>query len=556
MTMRTAVRAPSADATARLAALDAATRALTEIPDTTAATAAQADQLPVGADLDDPVSRARDVLRRAAERRGLSAAHTVVALAGATGGGKSSLFNALLGEHRAAVGVRRPTTSSPTAAVLADGDPDEAGPLLDWLEIGQRHLVGSGDGDGLVLVDLPDIDSVQVDHQQTVDRLARVVDVLVWVVDPQKYADNLLHQRYLRPMATHAAVTVVVLNQADTLDPDERSAVLGDLRRLLAADGLAEVPVLLTSARTGEGVETLRERLADVARRRFAQEARLGADARAAGIALLEHVGSPEPAGIGRRDRHDLAVVLADAAGVEIVAGAVGRSYRMRARSATGWPPTRWLARLRPDPLRRLGLDREAVDPALVRSARPQPTAVQRSRVDGAVRALGQAASTGAVEPWRTSIRSTAVGAARDLGDALDQAVVSTRLDTARTPRWWWLAGALQWLFLATAVAGVLWLGVIALLGYLQLPEPEVARLGAVPWPTVLAAGGALGGILLALLCRVAAGVGASRRAHKVRHRLRESVARVADDVVIAPVSAEVDRCVRVTAAAKRAAQD
>ena len=37
----------------------------------------------------------------------------VVALAGATGSGKSSLFNALVGEEVAQAGTRRPTTSTP-----------------------------------------------------------------------------------------------------------------------------------------------------------------------------------------------------------------------------------------------------------------------------------------------------------------------------------------------------------------------------------------------------------------------------------------------------------
>jgi hypothetical protein len=381
-----------------------------------------------------------------------------------------------------------------------------------------------------------------------------VVDVLVWVVDPQKYADNLLHQRYLRPMQTHADVTLVVLNQADTLEEEERGPLLRDLRRLLTADGLPDVPLLVTSAVTGEGVDDLRERLSEIAARRRAVEARLGADARAAAQALLEQVGSPDPAGVHRRDRHALAVVLAEAAGVETVARAVARSYRMRATAATGWPPTRWLAKLRPDPLRRLGLDREVVDPSLVRSSRPQPTAVQRARVDGAVRALGQAASAGAEEPWRSSIRTTAVAAAGELADALDQAVVATRLDPVRTPRWWGFFGTLQWFFLVVAVAGLLWLGVLAGMAYLQLPEPPVPELGPVPWPTAMAAGGALVGVLLALLGRLFARVGAARRRRKVRHRLREAVGRVADEVVVAPVTAEVDRCVRVTTAARRAA--
>ena len=46
---------------------------------------------------DGDVAAARTVVERGRERHQLSAEHTVVALAGATGGGKSSLFNELTG---------------------------------------------------------------------------------------------------------------------------------------------------------------------------------------------------------------------------------------------------------------------------------------------------------------------------------------------------------------------------------------------------------------------------------------------------------------------------
>src|SRR4051794_21709156 len=53
-------------------------------------------------------------------RLALSGGATVVALAGATGSGKSSTFNALTGTDLATVGVRRPTTSSAMAATWGE----------------------------------------------------------------------------------------------------------------------------------------------------------------------------------------------------------------------------------------------------------------------------------------------------------------------------------------------------------------------------------------------------------------------------------------------------
>ena len=92
-----------------------------------------------GAELDPAaVASARAVVDKIGERISKAGNHTVVALAGATGSGKSSLFNALVGADVAVVGARRPTTSRPVAAVWGKEDATE---LLDWLSVAQRHHV-------------------------------------------------------------------------------------------------------------------------------------------------------------------------------------------------------------------------------------------------------------------------------------------------------------------------------------------------------------------------------------------------------------------------------
>src|SRR2546423_10824805 len=74
----------------------------------------------------------RTVVDRAGERLSLSREHSVVALAGATGSGKSSLFNALARHELSRVGVRRPTTGVAHACVWGL---DRAQDLLDWLGV-------------------------------------------------------------------------------------------------------------------------------------------------------------------------------------------------------------------------------------------------------------------------------------------------------------------------------------------------------------------------------------------------------------------------------------
>ncbi len=169
------------------------------------------------------VERAETVVRRIDERLGLSGDHTVVALAGATGSGKSSLFNQIAGIELAIVGVRRPTTMETEACIWGT---QGASALMDWLHLPSRHRITresaldagrENELQGLVLLDLPDYDSTSPGHREEVERLLDLVDVFVWVTDPQKYADAALHERYLRPLAGHDAVSVVVLNHADRL---------------------------------------------------------------------------------------------------------------------------------------------------------------------------------------------------------------------------------------------------------------------------------------------------------------------------------------------------
>src|SRR6185295_2058079 len=236
----------------------------------------------------DVVEGARRVTEKAGARLGLGVESTVVALVGPTGAGKSLLFNTLSGAELAAVGRRRPTTSTGQAAVWGDG----ADSLLDWLEIKRRHRLDAGGLSGLVLLDLPDFDSVETAHRLEVDRIVELADLLVWVVEPQKYEDAALHQGYLRPLSAHEGSMAVVLNQADLLAREEIDALRRDTARLLTEDGLDESPVLVVSARTGAGVDELRGLLARRVASREAAVERLSADAAAAAASLARWCGS------------------------------------------------------------------------------------------------------------------------------------------------------------------------------------------------------------------------------------------------------------------------
>ncbi len=512
---------------------------------------------------DEVVAEARRVVTQTDRRLAVSGAATVVALAGATGSGKSSTFNALTGTDLATVGVRRPTTSSALACSFGD---DSAEELLDWLAVPRRHGLEAAPEvaaglDGLVLLDLPDHDSTQAAHRTEVDRLVQLVDMLIWVVDPQKYADAALHDRYLKPLASHAAVMMVVLNQVDTLTPEQRDQCLRDLRRLLAAEGLGAAEVLAVSARTGEGLPALRSRLGQRVSEKKAAATRLAADVSATAARLAEASGTGGPVSLPQTDVDALNTSLGQAAGVPIVVDAVDKAWRLRGGLATGWPVLAWLARFKPDPLRRLHLDRlgvggrrREIDPSAVgRSSLPATTGVQRARVETALRSLSEAATSGMSRGWADASRRAVRSGEATLPDALDRAVAGTDLDLSGHRRWWRCVQVLQWVLVAAVVAGLVWLGSAFVLAYLRLPPLPDVYWWRLPAPTVLTLGGVLAGLLVAAVSRIGVVVGAGRRSRQARAALRRSVAAVTDRLVLQPLGEERQRYEDARAALRRA---
>jgi GTP-binding protein EngB required for normal cell division len=492
---------------------------------------------------------AHTLVERAGTRLALSRDHTVVALAGSTGSGKSSLFNALARLKLSPVGVRRPTTGAAHACVWGPLEP--ANQLLDWVGVlpRQRFIRESAlDGDdevalrGLVLLDLPDFDSIERSHRLEVDRLLGLVDQVVWVVDPQKYGDRILHKAYLSQFRAHTGMTIVVLNQADRLSTQDTETVLGDLRRLLEDDGLTGAPVLATSAKQPGMLAELRETLEKTVADRQAALRRLAGDLESVSEPLTVMIGPPAAEDeVDRATVRQLSDALAASAGVGAVADATAGSYRHRAAAATGWPLVRGLRRLRPDPLRRLHLagakPTDAVSTDIVpRTSLPEADAAQRSAVGLSVRAVAARASAPLPEMWAPALTNAARSRIDDLPDALDRAIAKTDLGGDRTPLWWRGIGLLQWVLIAAAAGGLGWLVVGYLVKALSLPDLEYPKLGAVPLPSLLLLGGLVAGFLVWLLLKPIVDWGARRARRRAEQRLRSSVTEVAREYVVAPV--------------------
>ena len=515
----------------------------------------QAVELSRGRSSDDVVDRAAAAVKRADQRVAFSGNHTVVALAGATGSGKSTSFNAISGTEFAPTGVRRPTTSQAMAVGWGSELP---GDLLDWLDVPRRHLVPARRSafENLVLLDLPDHDSTEAEHRMTVDRLVPLVDMLIWVVDPQKYADAALHDRYLKPLAGYAGVMVVVLNQSDRLRPDELTQAMTDLRALLDAEGLGQARLMAMSALTGTGVPELREVLARAVADKKTVSARIAADVGEAAKALAGELGDSTPT-LDRRLRAPLVDALADAAGVPIVVEGVRDAWKLRGGQATGWPFVTWVSRLRPDPLRALRLDqkRGELAPTVVsRTSLPGASAVQRARLDRGLRELVDAAAAGLPRGWAAAVRDAARGREALLLDRLDTAIAGADLQLDRGTAGWAVVRALQWVLMGAVLAGLLWTLFMMFAPAMGLMGmPTVYWWG---WPAqfVLLAVGVVAGLVLAGVSRLAVSIAARAKANRADRTLHEAIAEVTDSELLAPVQDELDRHRRAVEAVQRAA--
>jgi hypothetical protein len=500
---------------------------------------------------------ARATLADARTRLGFPGSAFVLALAGGTGAGKSSLLNALAGKEVSPAGPLRPVTREPVAWVPADAA-GELGPLLRW--VGVRQVVVHHDPRfaDLCLLDLPDYDSVVRSHRATVDQLLPRVDAVCWVLDPEKYNDRVLHEDYLRPLAHHAERAVFVVNRRDVIGgPEQVAALTADLGRSLAADGIAGRPLFVVSADPPDGVgagelEELRIWLTERMQAKAVVLERLAADCRQRAAELAGRAGLEGP-DAGRPLVGDAAVraageraaaAVSAAVDVEGVRRACVRRTRADARASGAGPLGRLLALV----ARARGGGGQAGRRAPEGSGEPRGGApVSRaSSIDPVAYARGwrgRSTLSRTVNPVHDLLRQAAVAAppalrarvmamARPdrleerLAAAVDGAVARASLAHARPPhsRLWPLIGVLQALATLAVAAGLLWYLTLYLAGRAQADLPDLPSLRGVPLPLLLLLGGMVAGWLLARLLGASAARAGRRWAGQLTGELDRAV--------------------------------
>lgn len=519
------------------------------------------EAIDAAASLGVDVSGAASVRDTARQRLGFPGRAYVLALAGGTGVGKSSLLNELAGKVVSESGVRRPTTGEPVAWIPTSERADLA-PLLAWLGIGAIREHAGSDLGSVAIIDLPDLDSITAANRARVDELLPRLDAVAWVADPEKYQDALLHDVYMRTWGPRLARQVVVLNKVDRVEGTDADRLRRDLARQLRAEGLPELPIALTTTRSGpDGTAELRRWLAEGVEAKQIVADRLRAEVRVATRELGARAGVAEDGSgaplleprrreqaIGDVTRETLRIV--DLAGLERQAVA---ATRLAARPRGGGPMGAITSRL----YRWSGREQVAADPSGY---------LRRWR--------GRGSLARAVEPLRRLVSDTLPGlpaAARPaliaasepaqlqerLTDAIDRAVAAPAATfKAPTSPIWWFIGIGQWLVSTVLLLTALWLVVLWVTPGTPVGRVDLPLLGPVPQPLVLLVAALALGFVLARLLGWHAGWLGRRWAGRLRRRMSEEIEGRLATGVFAPLEGLERARERLAAAVHAVARD
>jgi GTPase Era involved in 16S rRNA processing len=194
----------------------------------------------------------------------------VAAFFGGTGAGKSTLLNRLAGQAIAKTGVERPTSREVSLYLHASISTQqlERHFSLDGIRIAQHQDDAAR---SILWIDMPDIDSVETQNLELVKSWLPHIDVLIYVVSPERYRDDRGWQILLEHGRDHA--WVFVMNQWDRAHPLQLEAFESMLK-----DAHFKSPVILKTdcrerdLRASDEFETLKAILLEISNRHNLQQ--------------------------------------------------------------------------------------------------------------------------------------------------------------------------------------------------------------------------------------------------------------------------------------------
>lgn len=172
----------------------------------------------------------------------------VAGLFGGTGVGKSTLLNRLAGEGVARASAERPTSRDITLYVHRSISVDKL-PDTFPMERMRTSLHNNEQYRDVLFIDMPDFDSVESANRDLVDLWLPHLDVVLYVVNPERYRDDQGWRLLLQHAREHA--WLFVMNHWDRAD----SAQLEDFRHQLGGAGLENPLIFKTDSSTAQAVD-------------------------------------------------------------------------------------------------------------------------------------------------------------------------------------------------------------------------------------------------------------------------------------------------------------
>ena len=168
----------------------------------------------------------------------------IVAFLGGTGVGKSSLLNRLAGKTIAKSGVARPTSKEVTLFHHHEM-------TLPHLPLTDIRVANHDDATqkNIVWLDMPDFDSTDTHNKKLVLNWLPHIDVLIYVVSPERYRDEKAWQLLLSQGASHA--WLFVMNQWDRGQIEQAA----DFEKQLKIAGF-NAPIIFKTSCVPESLET------------------------------------------------------------------------------------------------------------------------------------------------------------------------------------------------------------------------------------------------------------------------------------------------------------
>lgn len=461
-----------------------------------------------------------------AKRQGASEALSVIAFAGASGVGKSELINSLTESAACEVGTHRPSTKVPQGVFCAQANPTQ---LLELIGVTQSTGISQsefsrGIPENLVFVDLPALE-YEPAREATAATL-RGADVIVWVTDPQRYADASFVDSVLS--FPHVENTIVVLSHADTLNETQHERILEHLRDILTEHGLGDLPIYSAGRRLENLTSELLSKIVDMTSQ---GDARNTAFVSALHQGISDFVQASEldqvkPEALAElNESFDNPLKTEALLNLSPTADRMADAYKRAAAFWIAWPVLTWIVGFKPS-------KKQSPDS---RTTLPGIPSVNDWVLRHDAQTVTRQRTKHLPPKWRTFFTSHSASLELPLVEALNLALSMQKVQSAPKRAWWKLWWIGQWILFLTLIASSLWLLVWAV-GALASMSPPVLWLGLIPLPALLFVVGLLGGLLWSLWGKHLAFTGAAKFGAKSQEAGNALIAEVSRESYLNPL--------------------